>query len=287
MEFLTLNNGVKMPILGFGTYQVVKAEAERVVSEAIAVGYRSIDTAQRYGNEQEVGNAIVRGGVPREELFLTTKVWLNNYNYEDCKRSVVQSLAKLQTEYLDLVLIHQPFGDYYSAYRALEELYAAGKVRAIGVSNFAPDRLADICLFGRQIVPAVNQIEINPFYQRFSEQAVMERYGVQTEAWAPFGEGKQGMFENEVLREIGRRHGKTAAQVILRWLVQRKVAVLCKSTHRERMAENLAIFDFELSDEEMAQIRELDRGESLFMDHRAVETVESFNQRVADNKWGK
>lgn len=275
MEYVTLSNGVKMPILGYGVYQVPANITERCVLDAISVGYRHIDTAQAYGNEREVGNAIVKCGIPRDELFITTKVWITNYGYERARASVLESLEKLQIDYIDLVLLHQPFSDYYGAYRALEELYREGKIRAIGVSNFAPDRLADIAAFN-DVVPHVNQIECNLVIQQVEAQKVMVDRHVQMQAWAPFGEGRNNMFTNPVLMDIGAKHGKTAAQVILRWLIQRAIVALAKSTHIERMRENIDIFDFTLSDEEMERIAALDTGKSLFFDHRTPEVVEWF-----------
>lgn len=279
MEYVTLANGVKMPILGYGVYQIPADITERCVLDAISVGYRHIDTAQAYGNEREVGNAIVKCGIPRDELFITTKVWITNYGYERARASVLESLEKLQIDYIDLVLLHQPFSDYYGAYRALEELYREGKIRAIGVSNFAPDRLADIAAFN-DVVPHVNQIECNPVIQQVEAQKVMVDRHVQMQAWAPFGEGRNNMFTNPVLTDIGAHHGKTAAQVILRWLIQRDIVALAKSTHIERMRENIDIFDFTLSDEEMERIAALDTGKSLFFDHRTPEVVEWFVDMV-------
>lgn len=284
MQEVTLNNGVKMPILGFGVYQIPKEETERCVLDAIKVGYRGIDTAQSYFNEAEVGNAIVKCGVPREELFITTKIWIDNYSYEKCKASFAESLKKLQTEYVDLVLLHQPFADYYGAYRALEELYQEGKIRAIGVSNFYPDRLADICLFEREVIPAVNQVEVSPLNAQYAAQEVMDEFGVKMEAWAPFGEGRNNMFTNETLIEIGEKYGKTAAQVILRWLIQRGVIVNCKSTHIERMQENFDVFDFELSNDDMAAIKALDTGNSLFFNHQDPKMVKWFDQMVKERR---
>lgn len=275
MEYVTLSNGVKMPVLGYGVYQVPADIAERCVLDAISVGYRHIDTAQAYGNEREVGNAIVKCGIPRDELFITTKVWITNYGYERARASVLEFLEKLQTDYIDLVLLHQPFSDYYGAYRALEEHYREGKIRAIGVSNFVPDRLADIAAFN-DVVPHVNQIECNPVIQQVEAQRVMVDRHVQMQAWAPFGEGRNNMFTNPVLTDIGGHHGKTAAQVILRWLIQRNIVALAKSTRIERMRENIDIFDFTLSDEEMERIAALDTGKSLFFDHRTPEVVEWF-----------
>ena len=246
MEYVTLSNGVRMPILGYGVYQVTKDECERCVSDALRAGYRHIDTAQSYFNEEEVGNAIAASGIPREELFLTTKVWVEHYGYEACKASVLESLWKLKTDYIDLMLLHQPFSDYYGAWRALEELYEEGKLRAIGVSNFYPDRLVDICSFAR-IRPMVNQVETHVLNQQVEAKKWMDKYGVQIEAWAPFGEGRGGLFQNEVLTGIGAKYGKTSAQVMLRWHIQRGVVVIPKSTHYERMAQNFDVFDFALS----------------------------------------
>ena len=284
MEYVKLNNGVEMPILGFGVYQIPKEETKRCVLEAIKVGYRAIDTAQSYFNESEVGEAIKECGLPREELFITTKVWIDNYGYEKCKTSVEASLEKLQTDYIDLVLLHQPFSDYYGAYRALEDLYAEGKIRAIGVSNFYPDRLADMCLFERKVIPAVNQVETNPMNQQVKAQEVMDKYGVHIEAWAPFGEGKNGMFTNDVLVNIGKKYNKSAAQVILRWLIQRGVIIACKSTHIERMRENFDVFNFELSKEDMEEIKKLDMGDSLFFNHQNPDMVEWFDNMVKQRR---
>lgn len=280
MEYVKLNNGVEMPILGFGVFQIPPEETKRCVLDAIKVGYRGIDTAQSYFNEAEVGDAIVECGLLREELFITTKIWIDNYGYEKCKASFAESLKKLKTDYADLVLLHQPFADYYGAYRALEELYHEGKIRTIGVSNFYPDRLADICLFGREVIPAVNQVEVNPLNAQFAAQANMKKFGVKMEAWAPFGEGRSGMFENETLIKIGQQYSKTPAQVILRWLLQRGVIVNCKSTHAERMAENFNIFDFELSSQDMDDIAQLDTSESLFFNHQDPASVERFDQML-------
>ena len=278
MEYVTLNNNVEMPVLGFGVYQIPQEETKKVVLDAIKTGYRLIDTAQSYFNEKEVGDAINECGVPREELFITTKVWIDNYGYENCKKSLEESLEKLQTDYIDLVLLHQAFSDYYGAYRALEELYGEGKIKAIGVSNFNPDRLTDICLFGRKTIPTINQIEVNPFHQRIFDQENMEKHGVQIMAWAPFGEGKNNMFNNEVLVKIGQKYGKSAAQVILRWLIQRKVVTVCKSTHIEHIKENFDVFDFELSDEDMEEIKTLDNKESLFFSFTDPSMVEWFDK---------
>lgn len=284
MEYVTLNNGVKMPILGFGVYQIPKKETKQCVLDAIKVGFRAIDTAQSYFNESEVGDAIMECGLPREELFITTKIWIDNYGYEKCRESVMESLKKLKTDYIDLVLLHQPFGDYYGAYRALEDLYHEGKIKAIGVSNFYPDRLVDMCLFGREVIPAVNQVETNPMNAQFKAQEVMKKYGVAIEAWAPFGEGKNGMFTNETLVNIGTKYGKSAAQVILRWLIQRGVIIACKSTHIERMKENFDVFDFELSDTNMENINALDSKDSLFFNHQDPAMVEWFDTMVKQRR---
>ena len=287
MEYVKLNNGVEMPILGFGVYQIPTSDTKKCVLDAIKVGYRSIDTAQSYFNEAEVGDAINECGVSRNELFITTKVWIDNYGYENCKKSVEESLKKLRTDYIDLVLLHQPFSDYYGAYRALEDLYEEGKIRAIGVSNFYPDRLSDICLFDRKVIPAVNQVETNPINAEFKAQENMEKYGVHIEAWAPFGEGRNGLFSNEVLVDIGKKYNKTSAQVILRWLIQRGVIVACKSTHIERMRENFNVFDFELSEEDMENISKLDTGSSLFFNHQDPKMVEWFDNIVRERRINK
>lgn len=275
MEYVTLNNGIKMPKLGYGVYQVDPAEAERCVLDAISVGYRSIDTAQAYGNEEGVGNAIAKCGVPREELFITTKVWISNAGYEKAKASIKESLRKLQTNYIDLLLIHQPFGDYYGTYRAMEEAYKAGKVKAIGVSNFYPDRFIDIDHFA-EIKPAVNQVETHVFQQQKTAKEYLKKYGAQIESWGPFAEGKNDYFNNPVLKEIGAKHGKSAAQVALRFLLQSDVVVIPKSTHKERMEENFNVFDFTLTADEMTAIEALDGGESLFFSHYDPEIVEWF-----------
>lgn len=283
MEYVTLNNGVKMPKLGFGVFQIAKDDCERCVLDAIKAGYRHIDTAQAYFNEEEVGNAISKCGLPREDLFITTKVWIDNYGYEQAKKSVLKSMEKLKADYLDLVLLHQPLSDYYGAYRALQELYKEGKIRAIGVSNFAPDRLADMVAFN-EIPPQVNQVEVNPLHQQIPAQENMVKRHVQMEAWAPFGEGKNNMFHNPVLLKIAEKYQKSMAQVILRWLMQRDIVALAKSTHIERMKENIDIFDFVLSDEDMKKISELDTKESLFFNHQTPETVDMFVKMVSDRK---
>lgn len=283
MEYVTLSNGVKMPILGYGVYQVTKDECERCVLDALEVGYRSLDTAQSYFNEEEVGSAMKKSGIPREEIFLTSKVWVEHYGYEETKKSVEESLRKLQTDYLDLMLLHQPFNDYYGAYRALEDLYEEGKLRAIGVSNFYPDRLVDIASFTR-IPPMVNQIETHVLNQRTEDHEWMDKYHVAHEAWAPFGEGRGGLFDNEVLEQIGEKYGKTAAQVMLRWNIQRGVIVLPKSTHKERMIQNLDVFDFTLSDEDMSAVAGLDTKTSAFFSHYDPNMVEWFVKMVEERK---
>jgi 2,5-diketo-D-gluconate reductase A len=283
MEYVTLSNGVKMPILGYGVYQVTKDECERCVLDALEVGYRSIDTAQSYFNEEEVGSAMKKSGIPREEIFLTSKVWVEHYGYEKTKKSVEESLRKLQTDYLDLMLLHQPFNDYYGAYRALEDLYDEGKLRAIGVSNFYPDRLVDLASFTR-IPPMVNQIETHVLNQRTEDHEWMGKYHVAHEAWAPFGEGRGGLFDNEVLKQIGEKYGKTTAQVMLRWNIQRGVIVLPKSTHKERMIQNLDVFDFTLTDEDMNAIAGLDTKTSAFFSHYDPNMVEWFVKMVEERK---
>lgn len=283
MEYVELYNGVKMPILGYGVYQVAPEECERCVLDALSVGYRALDTAQSYFNEEQVGSAVVKSGIPREELFLTTKVWIEHYGYAQARASVLASMEKLQTDYLDLVLLHQPFSDYYGAYRALEDLYGEGKLRAIGVSNFYPDRLVDIASFAR-VRPMVNQVETHPLNQQTEAKAWMDKYGVQIEAWAPFGEGRGGMFGNPVLAGIGAKYGKSAAQVILRWHIQRGVVVIPKSTHVERMRENLDVFDFTLSPEDMAAIAALDQKQSAFFSHQDPAMVEWFVKMVEERK---
>ena len=274
MEYIILNNGVKMPKVGFGVFQIKdKEECVRVVLDAIDAGYRLIDTAQSYGNEEAVGEAIAQTSVPREELFITTKVWISNYVYEKAKASVEESLKKMQLDYIDLVLLHQPFKDYHGAYRALMDLYKEGKIKAIGVSNFYPDRLVDLAL-DVDVKPAVNQVEVNPFHQQDKALEYNNKYGVQLEAWAPFAEGKNGIFANETLTEIGQKYGKSVGQVILRWLVQRGIVPLAKTVRKERMLENINIFDFELSDEDMKVIASLNKDTSSFFSHYDPETVE-------------
>lgn len=283
MEQITLYNGVKMPIVGYGVYQVSKEECERCVIDALAVGYRSIDTAQSYFNEEQVGNALVKSGIPRKDIFLTTKVWVEHYGYEAAKKSVLESMRKLRTNYLDLVLLHQPFSDYYGAYRALEDLYDEGKLRAIGVSNFYPDRLVDIASFSR-VKPMVNQVETHPFNQQVEAKKWMDKYGIQMEAWAPFGEGRGGLFENPVLVQIAEKYQKTTAQIILRWHIQRGVIVIPKSTHKSRMDENLNVFDFALEQTDMDLISELDKKQSSFFSHSDPAMVEWFVRKVEERR---
>lgn len=283
MEYVTLSNGVKMPQLGYGVYQVTKDECERCVLDALKVGYRHIDTAQSYFNEEEVGNAIEKSGVERAQIFLTSKVWVEHYGYEDTKASVYESMRKLKINYIDLMLLHQPFADVYGAWRALEDLYADGKIRAIGISNFYPDRVVDICSFSR-IKPMVNQVETHPFNQQIEAQKWMEKYGVQIEAWAPFGEGRGDMFNNETIAKIGAKYDKTVAQVILRWELQRGIVVIPKSVHIERMKQNFDVFDFELSPEDMAVMASLDKKQSSFFSHTDPKMVEWFAQMVEARK---
>ena len=280
MNTITLNNGVKMPQMGYGVFQVNPAECERCVLDAISVGYRMIDTAQAYYNEEGVGNAIQKCGVPREELFIVTKVWISNAGEEKAYASILESLKKLKSDYIDLLLIHQPFGDYYGTYRAMERAYREGKVRAIGVSNFYPDRFIDL-QDHVEIKPAVNQVETHVFNQQVEAQKYMEKYGCHIMSWGPFAEGLNDFFHNEVLTEIGKAHGKTLAQTALRFLIQRGVIIIPKSTHKERMQENLDIFDFELTAEEMERIAALDLKRSLFFSHYEPKMVEQFMQ------WGK
>jgi len=283
MQYVTLSNGVKMPQLGYGVYQVDKEECERCVLDALNVGYRHIDTAQSYFNEEEVGNAIAKSGIPREQIFLTTKIWIEHYGYDETKKSLLESLHKLKTNYIDLVLLHQPFSDVYGAWRALEDLYTGGVIKAIGVSNFYPDRLVDICSFAR-IKPMVNQVETHPHNQQIEAHEWMKKYEVQHEAWAPFGEGRGGMFEEPILVEIGKKYKKTSAQVILRWHMQRGIVAIPKTTHIERMKQNFDIFDFELSVEDMAKIAILDKKQSSFFSHYDPKMVEWFAKMVEQRK---
>jgi diketogulonate reductase-like aldo/keto reductase len=273
MQKVVLNNGVEMPILGFGVYQINDAElCERCVYDAIETGYRLIDTAASYGNEEAVGKAIKRSGVLREELFITTKLWVQDAGYENTKKAFERSLKKLQLDYIDLYLIHQPFGDVHCSWRAMEELYHEGLIRAIGVSNFQTDRLMDLIIH-HEVVPAVNQIEIHPFYQQTESIEFAKKYNVQPEAWAPFAEGRNNIFQNEVLMSLAQKHGRSVAQIILRWLVQRGIVAIPKSVHKERIVENFSIFDFELSSEDMDKIATLDKKESAFFSHRDPEVV--------------
>lgn len=274
MDYITLNNGVVMPILGYGVFQIADPEeCERCVLDAIDVGYRLIDTAQSYGNERAVGNAIKKCGVPRDELFITTKLWISEYGYEKTKASIEGSLERLQLEYIDLLLIHQPFNDYYSAYRAMEEFYRQGKLKAIGVSNFYSDRLIDFVKFN-EVTPQVNQVEVHPFHQQIEAHEIMTEKNVQIQAWAPFAEGKNDLFTNPVLTQTGDKYNKTAAQVTLRYLIQRGVSVLPKTVSKDRMRQNFNVFDFELSDEDMQMILTLNREESSFFSHQDPAMVE-------------
>ncbi len=277
MEYVTLSNGVKMPLEGFGVFQVPEAAVcEQAVRDALSVGYRLIDTATAYFNEEAVGVAVAKSGIPREELFITTKLWIQDAGYESAKKAFETSMEKLGLDYLDLYLIHQPMNDYYGAWRAMEELYEAGKIRAIGVCNFYPDRLTDLCLNAR-IAPMVNQVELHPFFAQTGAIKNMKSLHVQPEAWGPMAEGKHGIFTHPVLTEIGQKYGKTAAQVALRWNAQRGVVIIPKSTHKERMEENFNIWDFTLSDEDMAAIAGLDLGHSEIIDHSAAETARFLN----------
>ena len=275
MEYAVLNNGVEMPMLGFGVFQIPVEDTKRCVLDAISVGYRSIDTAQGYFNEEGVGEAISSCGIPRNELFLTTKIWISNGGYEKAKASIDESLRKLKTDYVDLMLIHQPFNDYYGSYRAMEEAYIAGKIRAIGVSNFMPDRFIDIAGFV-DVAPAVNQLEMHVFQQQKVAGEILKKYGTQLMAWSPLAQGKNNLFTNETLVEIGEKYGKTAAQVNLRFLIQSGVVVIPKSTHKERMDENFNLFDFSLTDDEMNRLKVLDLGKSQFIDHYAPDVAEMF-----------
>jgi 2,5-diketo-D-gluconate reductase A len=279
MEFVSLNNNIKMPVLGYGVYQVTPDECERCVLDAISVGYRSIDTAQGYRNEEGVGSAINKCGVPREELFITTKIWISNGGYEKAKVSIEESLKKLQSDYIDLMLIHQPFNDYYGTYRAMTEALSEGKIRAIGVSNFYPDRLIDFCKFNK-VIPAVNQVETHPFHQQKDAHEIMEKYGVQHESWGPFAEGRKNMFSNPTIKAIGEKYGKSVAQVILRFLIQNNIVVIPKSTHKERMVENFDVFDFSLTAEDRETIEGLDEKESAFFSHYDPQTVEFLTSLV-------
>lgn len=275
METIKLRNGVIMPQIGYGVYQVDPSECERCVSDALKAGYRMIDTAQAYHNEEGVGAAVAKSDIPREEIFLVTKIWISNYGYDKAKASIDESLRKLRTDYIDLMLLHQPFCDRYGAYRALEEAYKEGKLRAIGVSNFYPDHLIDLAS-NVEIPPMVNQVETHVFDQQVKAQKYMEEYGCHIMSWGPFAEGRNNFFTNPVLVGIGKKYGKSAAQVALRWLIQRGVIIIPKSVHIERMEQNLDIFDFSLSDEDMNEIAKLDTGKSLFFDHHDPEVVKMF-----------
>lgn len=282
METVTLNNGIKMPILGFGVFQIPDAqECEQCVIDAIQAGYRLIDTAASYMNEEAVGKGIRQGGVAREDLFITTKLWVQDVGYERTQRAIDQSLRRLQVDYLDLYLIHQPFGDVHGSWRAMEEAYRQGKLRAIGVSNFQPDRLMDIKVFNT-IAPAVNQVEVNPFQQQIDSATFMKELGVQAQAWAPFAEGRNNLFQNQVLVAIGERHGKSVGQVILRWLVQRGIASLAKTVRKKRMQENLAVLDFQLDEADMARIATVDTNTSSFFSHRDPAMVKWMSERRLD-----
>ncbi len=283
MKYFDLNNGVKIPSVGYGVYQVTKEDCKESILLALKAGYRHIDTAQSYFNESEVGDAIIESGINRSELFITTKVWIDNYGEGKTYDSVIESLEKLKCGYLDLILLHQPIGDYYSAYRDLEKLYDNGKVRAIGVSNFYPDRLVDLCLFAN-IKPQVNQIEVNVFFQRDEDLKWANKYGVVIEAWAPFAEGRGNMFDEPTLKSIALKHHKTIAQVILRWLYQRGIVSLAKSIHEARIKENYNIFDFELDDEDLLKIKSLDKETSSFFDHRDPNMVEWFKKMTIERR---
>lgn len=280
MKNIILNNGVEMPILGYGVFQVPDYnECKQSVLSALEIGYRSIDTAQIYGNEQAVGDAIKESGIPREELFITTKLWIADYGYEKAKKAFEESLNKLQLDYLDLYLLHQPYNDVYSSWRALEELNKSGKTRAIGVSNFYPDRLIDLTSFN-EITPALNQIETNVFFQRTADQNLMNELGIQHESWAPFAEGKADFFKNEILTTIGNKYEKSVAQVTLRWMIQRNIVVIPKSVTPSRIQQNFDVFDFELSDDDMLTIAQLETNRSHFFDHRDPEMVKWFASRI-------
>lgn len=275
MDYLKLNNGVLMPQMGYGVYQVTPEECERCVADALSVGYRMIDTAQAYHNEEGVGNAIKKSGVAREDIFLVSKVWISNYGYEKAKASIDESLRKLGTDYIDLMLLHQPFCDRYGAYRALQDAYKEGKLRAIGVSNFYPDHFIDIAS-NMEIVPAVNQVETHVFDQQTEAQGIMKEFGTHIMSWGPLAEGRNGFFTNETLAAIGAKYGKSVAQIALRWLLQRGIIIIPKSTHIERMQQNIDIFDFSLTDEDMDAIAKLDTGKSLFFDHHSAEATRMF-----------
>ena len=286
MNYITLNNGVEMPAVGYGVYQVSPDECVRCVEDALHAGYRLIDTAQSYNNEYEVGQGLRQSGVVRGDIFLTTKIWIANAGYEKAKASIDDSLRRLQTDYIDLMLIHQPFGDYYGTYRAMEEAYKAGKLRAIGVSNFFADRLIDLC-HNVEVMPAVNQVETHVFHQQAELHAIMDKYGVVHESWGPFAEGRKDFFTHPVLQRIGTAHHKTAAQAALRFLLQKDIVVIPKSVHKDRMVQNLDIFDFSLSDSEMKELEGLDEKESLFFSHYDPKMVEWFYDMVKARKLRK
>lgn len=280
MDYVELNNGIKMPILGYGVFQIPDHEqCERCVLDAVEVGYRLIDTAQSYGNEAAVGRAIKKCGVPREKLFITTKVWISNFGYENAKKSINESFERLQLDYLDLLLIHQPFNDYYGTYRAMEELYKEGKLRAIGVSNFYPDRLIDLIKYNK-IIPMVNQVETHPFNQQVKAHEIMKKYGVQIQAWAPFAEGRSNLFGDETLKAVGDNYSKSNAQVALRYLIQKGISVIPKTVNKDRMIQNMDVFDFELTKDDMDRIAALDKAETLFFSHYDPELVERLTSMV-------
>ena len=281
MEHIVLSNGVKIPKLGFGVFQIPREKTAQAVMDAAQVGYRHFDTAQSYMNELELGIGLKESGVKREDLFVTSKIWISNYGYEKTKESVYTSLEKLHTDYLDLMLLHQPYGDWFGSYRALVDLYNEGVLRAIGVSNFYPDRITEAALF-TDMVPHVNQVEVNPFNQQWFAQDNMKELGVQMEAWAPFAEGKNGLFTNPVLEQIGKKHNRSVGQVVLRWLTQRDIIVLAKSVRKERMEENLNSFDFNLDADDMAAIKSIDTNTSMFFDHRDPATVRRFHDWIAE-----
>lgn len=280
MEYVELNNGIKMPILGYGVFQIPDHEqCERCVLDAVEAGYRLIDTAQSYGNEAAVGRAIKKCGVPREQLFITTKVWISNFGYENAKKSIKESFERLQLDYLDLLLIHQPFNDYYGTYRAMEELYMEGRLRAIGVSNFYPDRLIDLIKYN-EVIPMVNQVETHPFNQQVKAHEIMKKYGVQIQAWAPFAEGRSNLFGDKTLKAVGDNYNKSNAQVALRYLIQRGVSVIPKTVNKDRMIQNMDVFDFELTKDDMERIAALDKAETLFFSHYDPEQVERLTSMV-------
>ncbi len=282
MDYVTLNNGLRMPMLGFGVFQIPDpAECERSVLDAIGAGYRLIDTAASYLNEAAVGNALKKSGVARQELFVTSKLWVQETGYEATRLAIDKSLQRLQLDYLDLYLIHQPFGDVYGSWRAMQEAYRGGKLRAIGVSNFYPDRLLDLMAFN-EIAPAINQIEVNPFHQQADSTAVMRENGVQVEAWAPFAEGRNNLFQNQLLLDIAEKHGKSIGQVVLRWLLQRQIVTLAKTVRRARMAENLDVFDFRLDDADLAAIATLETASSSFFSHRDPAIIKWMKERRLD-----